>query len=139
MITMDEDAMAEKLYRRNLGKVGVVGSGRIGPDIALFLAKSLDTKVVVVDRDKDALDVARLLRGVDTPDLAERMNRLLADGRSREVAGRSVVLLESLFGRRSAVGIEMAIRSTGGLMDPDELAVSCELLAGGILAEIEKK
>ena len=86
----------------------------------------------------DALDVARLLRGVDTTDLAERMNRLTADDRSSDVAGRSVGLLESLFGHRSAEGIQMAIRSTGGLMDSDELAVSCELLASSLLEEIER-
>lgn len=42
----------------SLGTVGVVGSGQIGPDIALFFAKSLHargTKVVVVDVSPDAL------------------------------------------------------------------------------------
>lgn len=63
------------------------------------------------------------------------MNRLLADERSSEVAGRAVALLESLFGRRSAGGIALAIRATGGLMDADELAVSCELLARSLLEE----
>lgn len=66
------------------------------------------------------------------------MNRLLADERSSRVAGRSVGLLDSLFANRSAGGIEMAIRSTAGLMDPDELAVSCELLARGLLKETKK-
>ena len=101
---------------------------------ALLVAKLIkidDRRDTSRRSDKDALDVARLLRGVSTPDLAERMNRLTADERSIEVARRSVDLLESLFGHRPAEGIQMAIRSTGGLMDPDELAVSCELLCFG--------
>ena len=42
-----------------LNKIGVVGSGQIGPDIALHFAKSLSpfgTKVVVVDVAREALD-----------------------------------------------------------------------------------
>jgi hypothetical protein len=108
---------------------------------ALLVAKLIkidDRRDSPRESDKDALDVARLLRGVDTSDLARRMNRLLAEERSSKVAGRSFGLLESLFAHRSAGGIEMAIRSTGGLMDPDELAVSCELLARGLLEEIKK-
>lgn len=109
---------------------------------ALLVAKLIkidDRRDTSRRSDKDALDVARLLRGVSTPDLAERMNRLTADERSTEVARRSVDLLESLFGHRSAEGIQMAIRSTGDLMDPDELAVSCELLAGSLLKEIGRR
>ncbi len=86
--------------------------------------------------DKDALDVVRLLRGVATSDLAERMLHVANDERSSEVACRSIDLLRSLFCRRSAAGIQMAIRSTFGLMDPDELAVSCELLASSLLQAI---
>ncbi len=74
-----------------------------------------------------------------TSDLAERMNRMAADERSGEVAGRSIGLLEALFGHRSAEGIQMAIRSTGGLMNADELAVSCELLASSLLEEIGRR
>lgn len=114
---------------------------KVAGPAALLVAKLIkidDRRDTPRESDKDALDVARLLRGVDTPDLAERMDRLLADERSSKVAGRAVDLLESLFAHRSAGGIEMAIRSTGGLMDPDELAVSCELLARSLLEEIKK-
>jgi hypothetical protein len=109
---------------------------------ALLVAKLIkidDRRDTSRQSDKDALDVARLLRGVDTPDLAERMNRLAADDRSGDVAGRSIGLLEALFGHRSAEGIQMAIRSTGGLMNADELAVSCELLASSLLEEIGRR
>ena len=50
--------MAYTLQNRTLEKVGVVGSGQIGPDIALFFAKTLapsGVKVVVVDVSEDAL------------------------------------------------------------------------------------
>ena len=50
--------MAYTLHNRTLEKVGVVGSGQIGPDIALFFAKTLapsGVQVVVVDVSEDAL------------------------------------------------------------------------------------
>lgn len=51
--------MAFSLSGRTIGKVGVVGSGNIGPDIALHFSTSLwetGVPVVVVDIDQDALD-----------------------------------------------------------------------------------
>ncbi|RLB59339.1 MAG: hypothetical protein DRI34_02190 [Deltaproteobacteria bacterium] len=103
---------------------------------ALLVAKLLkirDRRETTRHSDKDALDVARLLRGVETADLAERMRHLRADARSATVTREALDLLEALFGRRAAEGIEMAIRSAGGMVDADELAVSCELLARDLL------
>jgi len=103
---------------------------------ALLVAKLLkirDRRETTRHSDKDALDIARLLRGVETADLAERMRRLLADERSAAVAREALDLLASLFGRRAAEGVEMAIRSAGGMVDADELAVSCTLLAQDLL------
>jgi len=53
-----------------IGKVGIIGSGQIGPDIALHFLKSLyqfDVQVVVVDIAEDALakGKAKLLKKVD--------------------------------------------------------------------------
>ena len=50
--------MAFKLNNRTLNKVGVIGSGQIGPDIALFFAKVLSAHgvpTVVVDVSEEAL------------------------------------------------------------------------------------
>ena len=88
--------------------------------------------------DKDALDIARLLRGVETHAMSERMHRLLSDPRSALVAGQAVDLLRTTFGRRAGVGIAMATRATGGLIDADELAVSCTFLTGDLLDALER-
>ena len=50
--------MAWEIFGRTLNKVGVVGSGNIGPDIALYFSKVLhryDVPVVVVDIAERAL------------------------------------------------------------------------------------
>jgi enoyl-CoA hydratase/3-hydroxyacyl-CoA dehydrogenase len=76
---------------RSLTKVGVVGSGQIGPDIALFFSKVLSdagTRVVVVDVSQTALDKGKertekkIRKGVESnafkADEAERMIGALA-------------------------------------------------------------
>ncbi|MBL4847674.1 MAG: 3-hydroxyacyl-CoA dehydrogenase/enoyl-CoA hydratase family protein [Planctomycetes bacterium] len=55
---------------RTINKVGVIGSGQIGPDIALHFAKVLapsDVEIVVVDLSEDALErgKAKLTKKVD--------------------------------------------------------------------------
>lgn len=50
--------MAWEILGRSINKVGVIGSGNIGPDIALYFSKVLHTRrvpVVVVDIAEDAL------------------------------------------------------------------------------------
>ena len=54
--------MAFELGSRSLEKVGIVGSGQIGPDIALHMTKVLETdgvEVVVVDIAPEALEAGR--------------------------------------------------------------------------------
>ena len=54
--------MAYVLRDRSLDKVGVIGSGQIGPDIALYFAKVLapsGVRTVVVDISEDALAAGR--------------------------------------------------------------------------------
>ncbi|MCX5861362.1 MAG: 3-hydroxyacyl-CoA dehydrogenase/enoyl-CoA hydratase family protein [Desulfomonile sp.] len=62
--------MAFLFRNRTIGKVGVIGSGQIGPDIALHFAKSLyryGTQVVVVDIVDEALakGKAKLFKKID--------------------------------------------------------------------------
>jgi enoyl-CoA hydratase / 3-hydroxyacyl-CoA dehydrogenase len=71
---------------RTINKVGVIGSGQIGPDIALHFAKVLapsDVEVVVIDLSADALEAGqaklnkKVDRGVESgafkPEQGERM------------------------------------------------------------------
>lgn len=87
--------------------------------------------------DKDALDVFRILRGVPTEDLAERLGRLLVDARSEEAGRHGIALLGDLFGP-GGEGADMAARALSTVMDPTEVRLSCQylvedLLAGGTL------
>lgn len=78
--------MAYTLKNWTLDKVGVIGSGQIGPDIALFFAKTLaphGVSIVVVDVSDDALAKGKaklekkVAKGVETgafkPEQAEAM------------------------------------------------------------------
>ena len=78
--------MAYTLKNWSVDKVGVIGSGQIGPDIALFFAKTLaphGVKIVVIDVSEDALAKGKaklekkVAKGVESkafkPDQAERM------------------------------------------------------------------
>jgi enoyl-CoA hydratase/3-hydroxyacyl-CoA dehydrogenase len=56
--TERRDIMTWKIFNRSISKVGVIGSGNIGPDIALYFTKVLHRHgipVVVIDIDKAAL------------------------------------------------------------------------------------
>ena len=75
VIDAHEETMGRTSRSLSLDTVGVVGSGQIGPDIALFFAKSLHargTKVVVVDVSPDALERGeakcrkKIAKGVET-------------------------------------------------------------------------
>ncbi|MCB9893512.1 MAG: 3-hydroxyacyl-CoA dehydrogenase/enoyl-CoA hydratase family protein [Planctomycetes bacterium] len=78
--------MAYTLKNWSVDKVGVIGSGQIGPDIALFFAKTLaphGVKIVVIDVSEDALAKGKaklekkVAKGVESkafkPDQAEQM------------------------------------------------------------------
>ena len=88
--------------------------------------------------DKDALDVLRLLRGTAHDDLAGRYQTLLADARSAETAHAGRALLRDLFTGRAGIGVQMAVRSVGALVDADEIAASCEALAGDLDAALTR-
>ena len=83
--------------------------------------------------DKDALDIFRLLRGIDTASLAESIRRLQDQDVSRAVTGEALDLLLHLFGAPGAKGVEMVVRATEGLEDPATIRASCVALAWDLL------
>ena len=112
---------------------------RVAGPAALLIAKVHkidDRKASDRQSDKDALDVLRLLRGTETDDLAGRWVNLLGDKRSEAAAKHGRELLEAQFARSRNVGVEMAIRSAGPLVNPDEIAVLFEALVGDLLAAL---
>lgn len=86
-------------------------------------------------RDKDALDVLRLLRGSDTADVAARYRAILADDRARHTAEAGMQLLRTQFGA-GGVGIAMLRRAVGDLAGADEYAASCVALTEDLLAAL---
>ncbi len=81
-------------------------------------------------RDKDALDVFRLLRGTAAEDIVSRAATILSDRRSRATARSAFDALPTLFGNHDAEGIAMTIRATRGLMDASEVSQSLVVLTG---------
>lgn len=79
-------------------------------------------------RDKDALDVFRLLRAVDTDVLAGRLRSLLADDLSHSVTEEALGLLPVLFGGPDRSGTQMAVRAAGTGEDPATIAGSMTAL-----------
>lgn len=87
-------------------------------------------------RDKDALDVLRILRGTEPDELVERVQRILSHEVSAEVAKEGMAYLEELFRQPTARGSEMAARAVGTLENADEIRESCAALTDELLAGI---
>ena len=107
---------------------------------ALLVAKlhKLSERQEAVDRlrDKDALDVLRLLRATTAEALGAVMTDLLANERSAEVTRESIEQLRELFGDDGAPGSQMAARAAQPLEDPATIAASAAALAGDLLATL---
>jgi hypothetical protein len=84
--------------------------------------------------DKDALDVLRLLRGVESRRLADGLHRLRQESVSATVTSEAITQLEDLFGSPDAVGTQMAVRATERLEDPRVIAESCTALTRELLS-----
>lgn len=87
-------------------------------------------------RDKDALDVLRLVQAIETSDLADRLDRLAEHDLSARVTGDAIAELPRLFGATDSVGTGMAIRAAGPLTDPAVIAASITSLIGDLLAAL---
>lgn len=87
-------------------------------------------------KDKDALDLFRLLRGTPTADLVARTRRMMADPRSRNSVQWAVEKLPGLFGEGRGVGVAMAVRAAGGLIPEDEIRASMVALISDYLDEL---
>lgn len=83
--------------------------------------------------DKDALDVLRILQGIELDALLTSIERMRSDERSRTITLRGTELLDSLFGHRGSDGSVMAARAVEPLIPGDEVRRSCELLTRELL------
>ena len=112
-------------------KLWVAGPG------ALLVAKAhkIAERVGAQDRvrDKDALDVLRLLRAIDTVELADRLAVLTGNQLSAGVTNEAIRLLPELFRAADSPGIAMAVRAAGAAEDSATLAASFVALAEDLL------
>ena len=83
--------------------------------------------------DKDALDVLRLLRAVDTRTLAAGLAQLSAHELSAAVTAEAASRLAPLFGSPEAPGIRMAIRAARPNAEPEEVSASFTVLVSDLL------
>ena len=82
---------------------------------------------------KDAFDIYRLLRAVDTAELASEFGLLLSHEISSRVASEALSTFRRLFGVPSGMGIELATRSVAALEDSDFIAASGVALSQDLL------
>ena len=107
---------------------------------ALLVAKThkIAERVGAMDRvrDKDALDVLRLLRAVDTEDLARRLAALRASDVAGAVTNEAITLIPSLFGDPTAEGVLTAVRAAGDQEDAETISASLIALVDALLIEV---
>lgn len=89
-------------------------------------------------KDKDALDVLRILRAVPTPELADRIRRLRQDSRARTVTDEAIMHLRTLFGAPGAPGSGFAARALEALEPEATIRASCAELTRDLLAELAR-
>lgn len=107
---------------------------------ALLVAKThkIAERVGAMDRvrDKDALDVLRLLRAIETEDLARRLAALRASDVAGAVTNEAVALIPTLFGGPTAEGVLMAVRAAGDQEDPETISASITALIETLVIEV---
>lgn len=117
-------------------EVAVAGPGAL---LVAKVFKIVERRGTARSNDKDALDVFRLLRAVDTEAMADALATVCDDPRSREVALEGLRLFGQLFGSRVGSGVEMVVRTTDLLLDEAEVRVSCDLLARSLVDAIRRR
>jgi len=88
--------------------------------------------------NKDALDILRLLRGISTQELCDRIISVMTVGSIQEIAQQSIAYLEFLFCNRTALGTLMAVDATSPLEDPEEITQSCVILSTDLLSKLRE-
>ena len=83
-------------------------------------------------KNKDALDVFRLLTAVSTKKLNERLHLLNKNPLSQEATKQAMDYLKELFGSPEAAGSKMTVQALEPLEDPATVALSCSTLANDL-------
>lgn len=87
-------------------------------------------------KDKDALDILRLLQGVPLQVMKAGFSKLMADRLSQSVTVEALEFLRRDFGVAGATGLSMIVRGLAGLEDPDVASASCMALVEELLETV---
>ena len=87
-------------------------------------------------RDKDALDVYRLLRAIPTEELVRRMRIVRDSDLGGAATAAAIEQLPRLFGTPQASGCHMAVRAAGPLENAETLAASLVALTEDLLEAV---
>ena len=82
---------------------------------------------------KDAFDIYRLLRTIDSGDLASEFRMLRSHDVSGEVTSEALSMFRRLFGTRSGLGTELVVEHVLGLEDSAFIAESSVVLSQDLL------
>lgn len=85
---------------------------------------------------KDALDIFRLLRAIETSELHSRLEVVMSSDMSAEIGVRALRELGSLFGEEEAAGTQMVGESLRLVENPASVKASCAALARDLLEEL---
>ncbi|MCZ7664835.1 MAG: hypothetical protein M5U22_18790 [Thermoleophilia bacterium] len=90
-------------------------------------------------KDKDALDILRLLRAVDPKATATRLHELTQDDLAGSVTEEAIARMPELFGGVASPGSLVAARAAAGAEDPDVIAASCVALVKELLIAVKTR
>ena len=82
---------------------------------------------------KDAFDIYRLLRAIETAEMASEFGLLLSHEVSSRVTSEALSTFQQLFGAPSGMGTQLVVRSVLNLEDSDFIAVSTVALSRDLI------
>ena len=82
---------------------------------------------------KDAFDIYRLLRAIDTAAMASEFDFLGSHQVSSRVTSDALSMFQSLFSTASSIGTELVVRAVRGLEDPDFISESSVALSRDLI------
>ncbi len=82
---------------------------------------------------KDAFDIYRLLRAIDTAEMAQEFGFLQSHEISSSVTSEALSMFQNLFGSRSGAGTTLLVRSVGALEAPPFIIESSVALSHDLL------
>ena len=82
---------------------------------------------------KDAFDIYRLLRAIDTAEMASEFDLLASHEVSSHVASDALSMFRSLFGAASGTGTQLVVSAVQGLEDPDFITQSSVALCQDLI------